>query len=509
MHIDVCILPGLRLHGPTSGSRETACPASSVVLAPPRRGTVSLNRSGLAPLTRAIVAGSLAGFSPFALRCLCLGCPGGSSDREKTMLDIKHIRESADEVRAGLESRGQEASTIDAVLKLDEERREILTEVEAKKGHRNTVSKDIGKLKKAGEDTAGAQATMRDLGREIGELDEKVRAAEERLNDSLLAIPNIPHASAPVGQDDSANPVVREVGTPREFDFKPLGHIEIGESLGLFDFKRAARMSGAGFPLYTGAGARLQRALINFMLDVHISDHGYREVWPPAVVNRPAMTGTGQLPKMAEDMYFVSSDDLYLIPTAEVPVTNIYREETIEAPLPIYLTAYTPCFRREAGAAGKDTRGLIRVHQFDKVEMVKFVKPESSYEELESLLENAEDVLKRLGLVYRVRELCTGDLSFAAAKCYDIELWAPGQDAWLEVSSCSNFEDFQARRAGIRYRDESGKPRHVHTLNGSGVALPRLVVAIIENGQNADGTVTLPEAIAPYMGGICKLETDT
>ena len=422
------------------------------------------------------------------------------------MLDIKRLRETADEVRAGIESRGQDGSVVDAVLKLDSDRREALTEVEAKKSHRNTVSKEIGQLKKAGENTDEAQATMRELGQQISELDDQVREIDESLRASLLAIPNIPHSSAPVGQDDSANPVIREVGTPREFDFEPKSHIELGERLGLIDLKRAARMSGAGFPMFTGHGARLQRALISYMLDVHIADHGYGEVWPPAVVNSDAMTGTGQLPKMAEDMYFVSADDLYLIPTAEVPVTNIYREETIDQPLPIYLTAYTPCFRREAGAAGKDTRGLIRVHQFDKVEMVKFVEPETSYDELEALLDNAEDILKRLGLVYRIRELCTGDLSFAAAKCYDIELWAPGQSDWLEVSSCSNFEDFQARRAGIRYRDSSGKPRYVHTLNGSGVALPRLVVAIIENGQNADGSVTLPDAIVPYMGGIQNLE---
>jgi seryl-tRNA synthetase len=422
------------------------------------------------------------------------------------MLDIKRLRDAADDVRQGLASRGHETTAVDEALRLDGERREILTEVEAQKGHRNTVSKEIGKLKKAGEDTSEAQATMRGLGEQINTLDEKVRGVEASLRDALLAIPNLPHHSTPVGQDDSANPVVREVGTPRDFDFEPQSHVELGERLRLFDFKRAARMSGAGFPLYTGPGAKLQRALINYMLDVHIADHGYQEVWPPSVVNRASMTGTGQLPKMAEDMYFVSADDLYLIPTAEVPVTNIYREETIETPLPICLTAYTPCFRREAGAAGKDTRGLIRVHQFDKVELVKFVEPESSYDELESLLGDAEDILKRLGLVYRIRELCTGDLSFAAAKCYDIELWAPGQKDWLEVSSCSNFEDFQARRAEIRYRDENGKSRHVHTLNGSGVALPRLVVAIIENGQNADGSVTLPGAIVPYMGGLERLE---
>ena len=284
--------------------------------------------------------------------------------------------------------------------------------------------------------------------------------------------------------------------------------MDLGERLGLLDFERGARMSGAGFPVYVGRGARLERALIQFMLDLHTREHGYTEVSPPFVCNSAAMTGTGQLPKMAEDMYFVDKDDLYLVPTAEVPVTNIYREEVIERPLPVCLTAYSPCFRREAGSAGKETRGLIRVHQFDKVEMVKFVEPDASYAELEKLVANAEAVLQRLELPYRVLLLCAGDLSFAAAKCYDIELWAPGQNAWLEVSSCSNFEAFQARRAGIRYRNKAGKAEFVHTLNGSGVALARLVVAILENGQQADGSVVLPAAIVPYMGGLNRLERD-
>jgi seryl-tRNA synthetase len=282
--------------------------------------------------------------------------------------------------------------------------------------------------------------------------------------------------------------------------------VELGERLRILDLARASRMSGAGFPLFVGQGARLQRALISFMLDMHTREHGYTELWPPTLVNAASMTGTGQLPKLAEEMYRTAGDELYLIPTAEVPVTNYYREEIIDRPLPIYLTAYSACFRREAGAAGKETRGIIRVHQFDKVEMVKFVEPETSYAELESLVDNAEDVLRRLELPYRVVRLCAGDLSFSAAKCYDIELWAPGQNAWLEVSSCSNFEDFQARRAGIRYRAADGKVRHVHTLNGSGVALPRLVVALLENFQQADGSVALPDAIVPYMGGAAKIE---
>jgi seryl-tRNA synthetase len=298
------------------------------------------------------------------------------------------------------------------------------------------------------------------------------------------------------------------VGEPRAFEFKPLPHFELGDKLGLFDFERATRMTGAGFPLFTGLGARLERALISFMLDLHTREHGYTEMAPPFVVNRASMTGTGQLPKLQDDMYH-ATDDLWLIPTAEVPVTNYFRDEIIDRPLPVYFTAYTPCFRREAGAAGRETRGLIRVHQFDKVEMVKFVEPATSYDELEKLVANAETVLQRLGLHYRVLELCAGDMSFAAAKCYDIELWAPGHNGWLEVSSCSNFEDFQARRAGIRYRGADGKPAFVHTLNGSGVALPRLVVAILENGQQADGSVILPEAIRPYMGGVERLAVPT
>ena len=309
----------------------------------------------------------------------------------------------------------------------------------------------------------------------------------------------------PVGPDASGNRVARVVGTPRVFDFSPKSHVELGETLGMFDFPRAARMTGAGFPLYLGQGARLERALVQFMLDFHVREHGYVEMSPPFVVNSASMYGTGQLPKMAEDMYAVPGDDLWLIPTAEVPVTNYLRDEIIERPLPIAYTAYTPCFRREAGSAGKETRGLIRVHQFDKVEMVRFVEPSTSYDELEKLVGHAEDILKALGLHYRVLELCTGDISFAAAKCYDLELWAPGQNGWLEVSSCSNFEGFQARRANIRYRRSDGKLDFVHTLNGSGVALARLVVALMENGQQADGTIVLPEALVPYMGGVSRL----
>ncbi len=421
------------------------------------------------------------------------------------MLDIKVIRDREEDLRRALAARNSQAD-LDGVVALDRQRRAFLAEVETLKNRRNTVSKEIGALKKAGQDASEMQKDMRAVGDRIAEIDQQVREVEEKLNAAMLFIPNMPHASVPVGKDSADNQVVRQVGEPKAFAFQPKPHWELGEKLKLFDFERAARMSGAGFPLYTGRGARLERALINFMLDLHITEHGYTEVFPPFVVNSASMRGTGQLPKLADDMYHAPKDDLWLIPTAEVPVTNIYREEILAQPLPVYLTAYTPCFRREAGAAGKETRGLIRVHQFDKVEMVKFVAPETSYAELETLVGNAEDVLKRLGLTYRVLQLCTGDLSFSAAKCYDIELWAPAQNAWLEVSSCSNFEDFQARRAQIRYRNADGKVAYVHTLNGSGVALARLVVAILENGQAADGSVDLPEALWPYMGGLRRLE---
>lgn len=417
------------------------------------------------------------------------------------MLDIKRIREKPEEIRAGLLARGADPGIVDNILALDRERRQLLQDAETRKNERNRLSKEIGQRRKQGEDTTATQAEVRELGSAIDILDEQVKTVEAEQEQRLLTIPNIPGPHTLRGKDASENRVAREWGTPRTFDFTPKSHIELGESLDIIDFARATRMTGAGFPLLKGAGAKLQRALIQFMLDLHVNAHGYTEMLPPFLVNSKSMTGTGQLPKMAEDMYHATTDDLWLIPTAEVPVTNYYREEIIDQPLPIFLTAYTPCFRREAGAAGRGTRGLIRVHQFDKVEMVKFVEPATSYAELETLTANAEDVLQRLGLAYRVLELCSGDISFAAAKCYDLELWAPGQQEWLEVSSCSNFEDFQARRAGIRYRDADGKPQFVHTLNGSGVALPRLMVAILENGQQADGSIALPEAIVPYMGG--------
>ena len=420
------------------------------------------------------------------------------------MLDIKLIRENPDLVRAGLQTRHSPVD-LSAVLELDERRRAAITEGDRLKSERNTVSKKIGELKKAGQDTGEIQRQTREMGEKIAALDVAVRAIEEAQGQLLLAIPNLPHASVPSGADALDNVVVREWGRKTAFDFPPKDHVALGEALGLFDFERAARMCGAGFPLFTGPGARLERALIQFMLDLHTTRHGYTEVSPPHLVTTATMTGTGQLPKMAEDMYHVPSDDLWVIPTAEVPVTNIYREEIIREPLPIKLVAHTPCFRREAGAAGKDTRGLIRVHQFDKVEMVQFVPPGTSYDALEGLVRDATDVLEALGLTYRVLQLCSGDMSFAAAKCYDLELWAPGHNGWLEVSSCSNFEAFQARRAGIRWKNPEGKTEFVHTLNGSGVALPRLVVAILENYQQADGSVLLPEALRPYMGGLDRL----
>ncbi len=422
------------------------------------------------------------------------------------MLDIKLLRDNPDLIRQALGKRGADPALVEAAMEADTRRRALLKETEASKNQLNVVSKEIGKLRQSGVDTAAQQASMRALGDQIAALDEKVRGVDLELRQAMLRIPNMPHDSLPVGKDAADNVVARAWGSVREFSFTPRGHVELGESLGLFDFTRATKMTGAGFPLYVGAGARLERALINFMLDLHCREQGYLEMSTPFVVNTASMIGTGQLPKMAEDMYHVNADDLWLIPTAEVPVTNYYRDEVLTGPLPVKLTAYTPCFRREAGAAGRETRGLIRVHQFDKVEMVKFADPATSYQELETLVADAEAVLQRLGLPYRVLSLCTGDISFAAAKCYDIELWAPGQKAWLEVSSCSNFESFQARRANIRYRRADGKTDFLHTLNGSGVALARLVVAILENYQEADGSITLPEALVPYMDGLRKIE---
>ena len=418
------------------------------------------------------------------------------------MLDIKRIRETPDEVREGLVRRCMDTALVDTVLELDGRRRTLVTEVDALKAKRNGVSKSIGARVKAGEDVTAVKEEMRLLGDEIAAKDAEIRSVEEAFRTAMLRIPNVPNKDIVTGPDSSANRDVRHVGVEPTFDFEPLDHITLGEKLGIFDFPRGVKLTGTGFPILLGQGAKLQRALIQFMLDLHTQKQGYTEMLPPFVVNTASMIGTGQLPKMQEDMYHCEVDDFWLIPTAEVPVTNYYRDDVLEAAkLPIKLTAYTPCFRREAGSAGKDTRGILRVHQFDKVEMVKFVEPSTSYDELESLVKDAEDVLTGLGLYFRVLELCSGDISFSAAKCYDLELWAPGQKGWLEVSSCSNFESFQARRANIRFRGADGKLQFVHTLNGSGVALPRLMIAILEQCQQADGSVLLPEAIRSYFGG--------
>jgi seryl-tRNA synthetase len=421
------------------------------------------------------------------------------------MLDIRFIRENTDAVKAAMANRNAEAD-IDALLELDNRRRTIVAEAEEMKAERNRISKNIGQMIKEGKNPEEIKAQVRDMGDRISAFDEELRGIEADIRNHLLFIPNMPSGSTPVGRDETANPVVRSWGEQRTFDFEPRPHWDLGVELGIFDFERGAKIAGSGFPLFKGRGARLERALIQFMLDLHTEEHGYTEVAPPFMCNAAAMTGTGQLPKFAEDMYNVTLDELYPIPTAEVPVTNMYGQEILDQTLPICHTAYTPCFRREAGSAGKDTRGLLRVHQFDKVELVKFTTPETSEAEHEKLTADAERVLQKLGLYYRVIELCTGDLGFSAAKCYDIELWAPAQNKWLEVSSCSNFKDYQARRANIRYRNEEGKPAFVHTLNGSGVALPRLVIALMENNQTADGSIDLPEALWPYMGGLQRLE---
>ena len=416
------------------------------------------------------------------------------------MLDLKFIRSNLDNVREMISNRGYDLD-VSRFEELDLERRKRLTTLEELRHKRNQVSEEIAAMKKRGEDASGIIAQMKDVSSEIKEKEKELSRFLEELDQLLMVMPNIPHESVPIGKDENDNPVVRSWGEIPKMDFEALPHWEIGERLGILDFARAAKIAGARFALYRGLGARLERALISFMLDVHTKEHGYTEILPPFMVNATAMTGTGQLPKFKEDLFKIEGWDYYLIPTAEVPVTNIHREEVLaEKDLPIYYVAYTPCFRSEAGSYGKDTRGLIRQHQFNKVEMVKFALPENSYEELETLTRNAEEILKRLKLPYRVVTLCSGDLGFSAAKTYDLEVWLPGQNLYREISSCSNFENFQARRTEIRFKRDRGKGTElVHTLNGSGLAVGRTLVAILENYLQPDGSVAIPKALKPYI----------
>ncbi len=419
------------------------------------------------------------------------------------MLEIKYLRKNLDKVKECLVKRGGDPSILDRFARLDAMRRDMLARVEALRHERNSASDRIAELKRNGADASGHIEKMRSVAAEIKQLETELADCENALLDLMLLIPNICHPKVPEGKDENDNELVREVGRPRDFGFEPLAHWTIGSRLGILDLERAARISGARFPLYMGDGALLERALINFMLDLHVQKHGYTEVLPPFIVNRQSMTNTGQLPKFEEDLFKLSERDFFLIPTAEVPVTNIHQDEILqEDVLPVKYVAYTPCFRAEAGSHGRDTRGLIRQHQFNKVELVKLAAPEHSYQELETLLSDAEDVLKALGLPYRVVLLCTGDLGFSAAMTYDIEVWMPAQGKYREISSCSNFEDFQARRAQIRFRRKGKKKTElVHTLNGSGLAVGRTVAAILENFQDAHGNVTIPEVLRPYMRG--------
>lgn len=425
------------------------------------------------------------------------------------MLDIKIIREQPEFVRQQMANLQAFDAPVDQVLALDEERRRLLTQVEDLKARRNAESKRIGQLIRVGRQDE-AEALKEDMGRlgdDIKALDDRLKQVDDDLFQAMARIPNLPLPGVPIGKDDGENVVVRTVGVAREFGFQPLPHWDIGETLGIIDFERGVKLSGSRFYVLKGLGARLQRALITWMLDIHIGEHGYTEVYPPYVVREACLFGTGNLPKFGDNLYRDAEDDLWLIPTAEVPVTNLYRDEILPpGSLPIYHVAYTPCFRREKMSAGKDVRGIKRGHQFDKVEMVKFVEPEQGEAELAKLVDNAEDVARRLGIPHRVIQMCTGDLAFSAAAKYDVELWAPGCGEWLEVSSCSLFTDFQARRAGIRYRPEEGaKPRYAATLNGSGLALPRTMIAVIENYQQRDGSVVVPEVLRPYMGGVERI----
>ena len=425
------------------------------------------------------------------------------------MLEIKLLRQNLTEMWKTLETRGA-MPDVEIFKSNDEKRKTVLSEIEALRHKRNVVSETIAKMKKHGENADELVAKMRTVSGNIKSLEKILSESDQQLQEFILKLPNLPHASVPIGKSDTDNPVIKTYNQPPDFEFKPMAHWDLGEDLKILDFNRAAAITGARFPLYLGAGARLERALINFMLDVHTTKHGFKEVLPPFIVNRKSMTNTGQLPKFEEDLFKLNGWDYYLIPTAEVPVTNIHQDEILdEEQLPIYYTAYTPCFRSEAGSYGKDTRGLIRQHQFNKVELVKFSLPENSYEELESLLESAESILKRLELPYRVVTLCTGDLGFSAAKTYDIEVWMPAQNVYREISSCSNFESFQARRANIRFKRKGRKGTElVHTLNGSGLAVGRTVAAIMENFQQKDGTIVIPAALRSYMGGEEVIQRD-
>ncbi|MEA3283405.1 MAG: serine--tRNA ligase [Synergistota bacterium] len=422
------------------------------------------------------------------------------------MLDIKYVRDHMDEVREFLKARNHDFNP-DSILELDARRRELISEVEELKAERNAGSKKVGAAKAKGEDPTAIMERMKAIGEEIKALDQKVAEVDAGLDDLMLQVPNRPHDSVPVGVDEDDNVEIRKWGEPREFDFEPLPHWDLGENLGILDFKRGVNLAQSRFTVMAGPGARLERALLNFMLDLHVDRHGYKEINPPFMVNSVAMTGTGQLPKFADDLYRIADDDLWLIPTAEVPLTNLHGGEIMEeSDLPLYYTAYTPCFRKEAGSHGRDVRGIMRQHQFEKVEMVKLSTPENSYEELEKLTSNAEEVLQLLKLPYRVITLCTGDMGFGASKTYDIEVWLPSQGRYREISSCSNCEDFQARRMNTRYRpSEGGKPRFVHTLNGSGIAIGRALIAVMENYQRTDGSIEIPEVLIQYMGGLKEI----
>ncbi|MDX2497559.1 MAG: serine--tRNA ligase [Desulfobacterales bacterium] len=422
------------------------------------------------------------------------------------MLEIKFVRQNLEKIEISLANRGDTAD-LETFKDSDTQRKSLLLEIETLRHRRNVVSEKIAGMKKNGEDADDLVTEMREVGGRIKTLELHLTENEEKINQILFGLPNLPHTSVPIGKDSSENPVLKKTGTPPDFDFEPLPHWTLGENLKILDFETASKITGARFPLYLGAGAKLERALINFMLDIHTTEHGYKEILPPFMVNRDSMTNTGQLPKFEKDLFKLEGWDYFMVPTAEVPVTNIHKGEILdEDMLPILYTAYTPCFRSEAGSHGKDTRGLIRQHQFNKVELVKFTRPETSYDELETLLNNAEKILIYLGLPYQVINLCTGDLGFSAAKTYDIEVWMPAQGVYREISSCSNFESFQARRASIRFKRKGKKGTElVHTLNGSGLAVGRTFAAVLENFQQADGSVIIPEALRPYMGGMEKL----